>query len=99
MKKIAVAITGASGSVYAKLILQKLSAMNEQISELSIVMTENAKLVWKTELNDETYQNFGAKYFSTKDFMAPFASGSAKYDGLIIIPCSMGTLGRIAAGI
>lgn len=99
MKKIAVAITGASGSIYAKLLLQKLSAIKDQLSELSIVMTDNAKLVWKTELDEETYNQFDARYFSTKDFMAPFASGSAKYDGLIIIPCSMGTLGRIASGI
>jgi flavin prenyltransferase len=99
MKKIAVAITGASGSVYPKLLLQKLSALKNQISELSIVMTENAKLVWKTELDNDLYENFQGRYFTTKDFMAPFASGSARYDGLIIIPCSMGTLGRIAAGI
>jgi len=99
MKKIAVAITGASGSIYAKLLLQKLTAIKDQLSELSIVMTDNAKLVWKTELDEENYNQFDARYFSTKDFMAPFASGSAKYDGLIIIPCSMGTLGRIASGI
>ena len=99
MKKIAVAITGASGSMYAKLLLQKLSGLKDQISELSIVMTDNAKLVWKTELEDESYNVFEARYFSIKDFTAPFASGSAKYDALIIIPCSMGTLGRIASGI
>jgi 4-hydroxy-3-polyprenylbenzoate decarboxylase len=99
MKKIAIAITGASGSIYAKLMLQKLSSLKEQISELSIVMTDNAKTVWKTELGDENYNSFEAKYFTTKDFSAPFASGSAKYDALIIIPCSMGTLGRIAGGI
>ena len=99
MKKIAVAITGASGSVYAKLILQKLAKLNEQVKELSIVMTDNARLVWNTELADKTYQDIPARYFDTKDFTAPFASGSAKYDALIIIPCSMGTLGRIASGM
>jgi 4-hydroxy-3-polyprenylbenzoate decarboxylase len=99
MKKIAVAVSGASGSIYAKLLLQKLASLKDQIAELSIVMTDNAKLVWKTELHDESYDSFEARYFSTKDFFAPFASGSAKYDSLIIIPCSMGTLGRIASGI
>jgi 4-hydroxy-3-polyprenylbenzoate decarboxylase len=99
MKKIAVAITGASGSIYAKLLLQKLCALKEQVAELSIVMTDNAKEVWKTELEDESYQHFEGRYFTTKDFSAPFASGSAKYDALLIAPCSMGTLGRIAAGI
>jgi 4-hydroxy-3-polyprenylbenzoate decarboxylase len=99
MKKIAVAITGASGSIYAKLLLQKLAKMKEQFAELSIVMTDNARQVWSTELGDEAHKNFPAKYFGTNDFTAPFASGSAQYDGLIIIPCSMGTLGRIASGI
>ena len=99
MKKIAVAITGASGSIYAKLLLQKLGGLNNQLQELSLVMTDNAKEVWRTELEDESYQSFGARCFTTKDFSAPFASGSAKYDALIIVPCSMGILGRIAAGI
>ena len=99
MKKIAVAITGASGSIYAKLLVEKLIALQEQIAELSIVMTDNAKLVWQTELADEAYKEYAVNYYGTKDFMAPFASGSAKYDALLIVPCSMGTLGRIAAGI
>lgn len=99
MKKIAVAITGASGSIYAKLLLQKLAQLKDQLSELSIVMTDNARLVWQTELDDETHSSFDARYFSTRDFKAPFASGSAKYDALLIIPCSMGTLGRIAGGV
>lgn len=99
MKKIAVAITGASGSLYARQLLQKLDKLRDQVQELSIVMTDNAREVWKTELDDENYDRFNARYFTTKDFRAPFASGSAKYDAMIIVPCSMGTLGRIAAGI
>jgi flavin prenyltransferase len=99
MNKFAVAITGASGSIYAKLLLQKLEQLKEQITELALVMTDNAKQVWQTELSNSDYNSFLARYFSTKDFTAPFASGSARYDGMIIIPCSMGTLGRIASGI
>jgi flavin prenyltransferase len=99
MKKIAVAITGASGSLYAKLFLQRLEELKGQVTELSIVMTDNAKQVWETEIGDNNYNAFPARYFGTKDFTAPFASGSAKYDALVIIPCSMGTLGRIAGGI
>jgi flavin prenyltransferase len=99
MKKIAIAITGASGSIYAKLLLNKLEGLKEQIAELSIVMTENAKFVWQTEMGNNNYDKFSARYFDKKDFTAPFASGSAKYNALIIIPCSMGTLGRIAGGI
>jgi 4-hydroxy-3-polyprenylbenzoate decarboxylase len=99
MKKIALAITGASGSIYARLLLQKLEQLKDQITELSLIMTDNAKQVWQTELGDDHYNNYPARYFSTKDFTAPFASGSAKYDAMIVVPCSMGTLGRIASGV
>ena len=99
MKKIAVAITGASGSIYARMVLEKLVKEKEQIGELSVVMTDNARQVWQTELGDTSYDQYPVRYFTTKDFMAPFASGSAGYDALIIVPCSMGTLGRIAGGI
>jgi flavin prenyltransferase len=99
MKKIVIAITGASGSIYAKNLLDKLVAAKEQWNELSVVMTENAKLVWKTELDNEAYAGYPVKFYSTTDFMAPFASGSGQYDTMIIIPCSMGTLGRIATGM
>ena len=98
-QKIVVAITGASGSVYAKVLLTKLSQLNDQIEELGVVMTENAKDVWKTELGEEDYKNFDVKYYGQQDFYAPFASGSGQYNTMIIVPCSMGTLGRIATGI
>jgi 4-hydroxy-3-polyprenylbenzoate decarboxylase len=96
--KIALAITGASGAIYAKLLLQKLSGLKDQVQELSVVMSDNAKYVWQTEVGDESYNSFNARFFATGDFTAPFASGSSQYDALIIIPCSMGTLGRIASG-
>ena len=99
MQKIVVAITGASGSIYAKLLLTKLLQMKEHIAELSLVITENAKEVWKTELDNDDYKNLDIKQFSKNDFTAPFASGSGQYNTMIIIPCSMGTLGRIATGI
>jgi flavin prenyltransferase len=99
MKKIVVAITGASGALYAKNLLDKLIGLQNQWTELAVIMTENAKLVWKTELDDEGYKDYRVKFFGTLDFLAPFASGSGKYDTMIIIPCSMGTLGRIASGI
>ncbi len=98
-KKIVVAITGASGSIYAKVLLQKLVILKDQITEVGIVMSDNAKDVWKFELDDETYKNFDFNFYDKNDFMAPFASGSAKFDTMIIVPCSMGTMGRIAAGI
>ncbi len=99
MVKIVVAITGASGSIYAKLLLDKLTLLNNQYDELSIVMTDNAKTVWETETGSSSYKDYDFKFYEKNDFLAPFASGSAKYDIMIIIPCSMGTLGRIASGI
>ncbi len=99
MKKIAIGITGASGSIYAKLMLEKLQDADDQLQEVSVVVSNNAKYVWQTEIGDESYYKFPFHYFEKTDFSAPFASGSAKYDALIIISCSMGTLGRIAAGI
>lgn len=99
MHKILVAITGASGSVYSKVLLDKLFTIKNQWEELSVVLTTNAKEVWKTELGNEDYNNYPAKFYSQQDFNAPFASGSGKYNTMIIIPCSMGTLGRIATGI
>lgn len=99
MQKIVVAITGASGSIYAKVLLTKLLQLKEHISEISVVITENAKQVWQTELGNDEYKNFDTRYFSKDDFNAPFASGSGQYNTMIVIPCSMGTLGRIAAGI
>lgn len=98
-KKIVVAITGASGAIYAKVLLQKLAALTPQIAALGVVMSDNAKDVWSYELGDNSYQDFDVKFYDKNDFMAPFASGSARYDTMIIIPCSMGTLGRIASGI
>jgi 4-hydroxy-3-polyprenylbenzoate decarboxylase len=62
------------------------------------VMSDNAKQVWKLELDNENYSNYAFKFYAKNDFMAPFASGSAKFDTMVIVPCSMGTLGRIAAG-
>lgn len=97
--KIVVAITGASGSIYAKVLLDKLMQMKNQYTELGIVMSDNAKSVWKVELGDESYANYQANYYEKFDFSAPFASGSAKYNLMIVAPCSMGTLGRIASGI
>jgi 4-hydroxy-3-polyprenylbenzoate decarboxylase len=99
MKKLVIAITGASGSIYARQLINKLKNLQQQWDELSIVMSENAKQVWETELGDQQYKHHGLKEYATNDFSAPFASGSGRYDTMIIIPCSMGTLGRIATGI
>ena len=98
-KKIVIAITGASGAIYAKLLLDKLQQLSDQVAEVGIVMSDNARQVWQFELDNEEYKNYPFQFYDKTDFNAPFASGSARYDTMVIIPCSMGTLGRIAGGI
>ncbi len=95
-RKIVVGVTGASGAIYAKVLLDKL-AKKENL-EVGVVMSNNAQDVWKYELDNEDYKNFPFKIYDSKDYYAPFASGSSSFDTLIICPCSMGTMGRIAAG-
>ena len=99
MQKIVISVTGASGSIYAKLLIEKLQAVKDQWNEVAVVMTENAKEVWRTELGNEGFKTIPFPVYSTTDFSAPFASGSGQFNTMIIIPCSMGTLGRIAGGI
>ncbi|MBA3648161.1 MAG: UbiX family flavin prenyltransferase [Chitinophagales bacterium] len=99
MKKLAVAITGASGSIYAKILLDKIVNLKEQLEDAGLVMSDNAKFVWKHELKNEDFINYKLPVYKKDDFTAPFASGSAGYDSLIICPCSMGTMARIASGV
>lgn len=99
MNKIVVAITGASGAIYPKILLDKLLRAKEQWLDLAVVMTENARSVWQTELDNEAYKDLPVTFYSQQDFNAPFASGSGQFNTMIIIPCSMGTMGRIANGI
>lgn len=98
MKKIVVAVTGASGSIYAKVLFDQLLKLQNQITKVAVVMSDNAKEVWKYELQNEDYQNYPFDFYQKRDFFAPFASGSAKFDTMVVVPCSMGTLGRIATG-
>lgn len=98
-KKIVIAVTGASGSIYAKVLFDKLLTLKEQIETTGMIMSDNAKYVWKHELENEDFGGYPFTTYQKNDFTAPFASGSAGYDVMIICPCSMGTMGRIAAGI
>lgn len=98
-RKIIVGITGASGSLYAKILLEKLEQLKEQVKEAGVVFSGNAKDVWQIELSGKSYESIPFKIYNKDDFMAPFASGSAKFDTMIVCPCSMGTLARIASGI
>ena len=97
--KIAVAVTGASGAIYASVLFAKLQLLSEQLAEVGLVFTENAKQVWEYEMGNDAYKHLPFKIYASNDFYAPFASGSGNYDALIICPCTMGTLGRIASGM
>jgi len=97
---IIVAVTGASGSLYAKLLFEELYRLrvSGQVDQVGAVFSEKAKEVWEYELG-EFPKDFPHNVYDNDDFNAPFASGSALFDAMIVCPCSMGTMGRIANGI
>ncbi len=97
--KIVVAVTGASGAIYAKVLFDKLTQLHEQIADVGVVMSDNAREVWKFELGNSDFEKIPFKIYGKGDFFAPFASGSARYNTMIVCPCSMGTLARIASGV
>lgn len=99
MKKIVVAVGGASGSIYAKVLMDRLVLLKDQWSKVGVVMSKNAKFNWEFELGNKDYEQYPFDFYAKDDFMAPFASGSAKYETMIVCPCSMGLMGRIAAGV
>ncbi|TAD86028.1 MAG: UbiX family flavin prenyltransferase [Bacteroidetes bacterium] len=103
MHKIVVAVTGASGSVYAALLLKKLLLLRNQVSHVGLLLSKNAKAVWQHELGNTDFEAFDSsgmiKLYDKYDFSAPFASGSGQYQTMLVVPCSMGALGRIANGI
>ncbi len=98
-RRIVVAITGASGAIYASVLFKKLREIKNQLDEVAVVFSTNAKDIWKYELKETFEPVFPFRVYEKDDFYAPFASGSSDFDSLIICPCSMGTLGRIAHGI
>lgn len=98
-KKIVIAVTGASGAIYAKVLLERLLQITDQYDEAALLMSDNARYVWNHELPQVPVPTGLFSLYQKMDFTAPFASGSAGYRVMIICPCSMGTMGRIAAGI
>jgi 4-hydroxy-3-polyprenylbenzoate decarboxylase len=99
MKKIVLGIGGSSGSIYARLLLERLTKVRDQVATCDIVMSPNAVTNWGLEQPEIEIASYGFRIFGKEDFNAPFASGSAQYDAMIICPCSMGVLGRIAGGV
>ncbi len=98
-RKIVVSVSGASGAIYAKVLFDQLQKLQGQIEKVGVIFSDNAKMIWEQELGNQSYQDYNFDFYQSHDFMAPFASGSAQYDTLIVCPCSMGTMGRIASGL
>ena len=96
--KIIVAVTGASGAIYAHILLKKLVKLADQYERVDLVFSETALPVWKYELPGVSIDDIPFKKYKPDNFFAPMASGSAGYDRMIVIPCTMGTLARIASG-
>ena len=98
-RKIVVAVSGASGSIYASILFEKLRELEDQVEEVGVVFSSNALDIWKYELDEEFAAVYPFRVFEKNDFYAPFASGSSKFDTMIVCPCSMGIMGRIASGV
>lgn len=98
LQKIIVAITGASGSIYAKLLLDELVRAAD-VREIALVMSENGRAVAEYERVALDLDSPKITVFANDDMFAAPASGSAGYDAMVVVPCSMGTVGRIASGV
>lgn len=93
--RVVVGVTGASGSIYA---LRLLNFLAEQKIETHVVFSKTGRLVWRHEL-DLAPDALGLPVHAPGDFTAPFASGSARFDAMVVAPCSGGCLARIAQGV
>ena len=92
--KLVIAATGASGAIYLQRLLTQIDCA---ANEVHLVMSAHAGLVAKEELTDFKVQSNVSQH-SENDMNVPFVSGSARFDAMVIVPCSMATLGRIASG-
>jgi flavin prenyltransferase len=97
-RKIVLAITGASGSVYAKTLLDKLQEIEHAPEEIAVIISSTGRDIWMDEIGTRFEPSGKAKEYDNNTYYAPFASGSSQYDTMIICPASMGISGRIANG-
>ena len=98
-RKIIVAITGASGSLYGLRLLEKLRSLERPPVEVAVMFTANAREILLQETGCSYTPAGTEKLYDIHDFNAPFASGSSSFDTMIICPASMGMTGRIASGV
>ena len=99
MKKLIVAVGGSSGAIYTKVLFDRLMQLQGQWAKVGVVMSDNAKLNWELEIGNKDYDQYPFDFYAKNDFFAPFASGSARYETMIVCPSSMGLLSRIASGL
>jgi len=97
--KIVIGISGSSGSIYAKLLLDKILLHKNQFEEVAVVITENGKANWNLEIGNDSYAKYPFQFYEKNDFNAPFASGSARFNAMVLCPCSAGMMARVANGI
>ncbi len=95
--KLVVAITGASGSLYAQRLLQVLHDDPQGPHEIHVALSAHAREVAEAEVGKLAIPD-GFQVHGDSSMQVPYVSGSARFDAMVIIPCSMGTLGRIAHG-
>jgi 4-hydroxy-3-polyprenylbenzoate decarboxylase len=93
-QKVVVGVTGASGAPYARRLL---SLLREADVELGCVLSRTARQVWALECGGAP-EDLGITVHPSDSYAAPFASGSAGWNAMVVVPCSMGTLSRIAHG-
>ncbi|HLO54134.1 MAG TPA: UbiX family flavin prenyltransferase [Saprospiraceae bacterium] len=97
-RKIVLAIGGSSGSIYAQRLMTKLAKIGSELT-VGVLISDNAIINWEIEIGPFDKKDWPFTFYSKNDFNAPFASGSARYNTMIVCPCSMGLLGRISAGL
>ena len=99
MKRIVVGITGASGAPYAARLLTFFREHAEELElDVHVVFSKIGRVVWNDEVGVDPGE-YGFPIYKPGDMTAPFASGSARFDALVVVPCSAGTVGRIASGV
>ena len=96
--KIIVAVTGASGSIYSRQLVENLLKC-EDVTEVALVISRRGSEVMKHEEVEIVMGDSRVRVFDNDDMFSAVASGSAGYDAMVVVPCSMGTLGRVAMGI
>ncbi|MBX2797177.1 MAG: UbiX family flavin prenyltransferase [Myxococcales bacterium] len=99
-RRIVIGVTGASGSPYARRVLDFLAAHADELGlDVHVVFTKFGRLVWGDEVGLDPGEIYPFPIHTPHDMLAPFASGSAGFDAMVIVPCSAGTLARIAHGV